>query len=304
MEQQENNNSKKGILIVLVLSLLGNGFLGYKFFTEKKAKEIVIVEKEATQSDLDSIIDIRVALESELTNTKTELEKFQGYSAELDSLLADAKTQLAAREKKIAALSKDSKKLKELQVELDDLKKMRDSLLEQVDKLVQENNLLKKENQEFQATITELNVVRTDLEKKVESGQVLAANNVLMVAYKEKSSTKKSPTVIAKKADSFDVCFDISQNRIAEQGNKEIYLRVISPEGSTLAVQSLGSGTFKSKDDNTDNLYTIKKTITYDGSVKNHCLGWKPNMPFASGKYKAEVYIDGHLAGIGGVILK
>jgi regulator of replication initiation timing len=218
--------------------------------------------------------------------------------------LINAKEQLAAKEKKIAYLSKDSKKLKELQAELVELKKMRDALLEQVDKLVQENNLLKKENQEFQATISDLNVVNTDLQNKVESGSVLAANNVLMIAYKEKSSTKRAPTVIAKKADLFEVCFDISQNRIAPQGNKEVYLRVISPEGSTLAVQSLGSGTFKSKEGGEDNLYTVKKTVSYDGSVKNHCLGWKPNMPFASGKYKAEVYIDGYLAGVGGLILK
>ena len=82
-------------------------------------------------------------------------------------------------------------RIKELQAELADLKNMRDSLLEQVDKLVQENNLLKKENQEFQATISDLNVVKSDLEKKVESGSVLAANNVFMLAYKEKSSTKR-----------------------------------------------------------------------------------------------------------------
>lgn len=303
MEQQEKKGNNKGILALLLLSLLGNGFLGYKFFTEKGEKEVVTIEKIKTQAELDSVIDIRVALESELTNTKSELDKFKGYSSELDSLLADARKQLDAKEKRIAGLSKDSKKLKELQQELADLKKMRDSLLEQVDKLVMENNLLKKENQEFQATISDLNVVKSNLEKKVESGSVLAANGVTVIAYKEKGS-KRSGTVIAKKADLMEVCFEIGQNRIAPQGNKEVYLRIISPEGSTLAVQSMGSGTFKSKDDGSDNLYTMKKSVDYDGNAKNQCLAWKPNMPFNSGKYKAEVYIDGFLAGAGGVILK
>jgi myosin heavy subunit len=304
MEQQQENKSSKGVLIILILSLLGNGILGYKFFTTNQEKQVVTIEKEKTAAELDSIIDIRVALESELTNTKADLDKFKGYSAELDSLLAGAKEQLAQREKRIASLSKDSKKLKELQGELEDLKKMRDTLLEQVDKLVQENNLLKKENQEFQATISDLNVVKSTLEKKVESGSVLAANNVLMLGYKEKGSGKKAPTVIAKKTDLVDVCFDLAQNRIAPTGNKEVYLRIISPEGSTLAVQSLGSGTFKEKESGQDNLFTAKKTISYDGSTKNHCISWKPNMPFAPGKYKAEVYVDGYLAGVGGVILK
>lgn len=303
MEQEKKNNNKS-VLVLLLLSLLGNGFLGYKFFSEKQAKEIVTIEKENTAAELDSMIDIRVAIESELTNTKADLDKFKGYSAELDSLLADARKQIDAKEKKIASLSKDSRKLKDLQKELEDLKSMRDSLLEQVDKLVLENNLLKKENQEFQATIGNLNVVKSDLEKKVESGSVLSIANIKTLPYKEKSSSKRSVTAIAKKADLLEVCFDVAQNRIAQPGPKEVYVRIISPEGSTLAVQSQGSGTFKSKESGEDNLYTTKRTINYDGSVKNHCIGWKASTPFSAGNYKVEVYIDGYLSGVGGVVMK
>ncbi len=302
MEEQNNNKGGKGLLILLLLSLLGNIALGYLFFTEKKAKETVIVEKQNTATELESVIEVRIALENELSETREDLEKFKGYSEELDSLLAEAKTSLDKREKQIAGYSRDVKKLK---AELEDLKKMRDSLLEQVDKLVQENNLLKQENTEFQATISDLKVVKTDLEKKVESGSILAAANVVMIAYKEKSGgSKRTPTVVSKKTDIIEVCFDVVQNRIAPSGNKEVYLRIISPEGSTLAVQSLGSGTFKSKETGDDNLFTVKKTVNYDGTSKNHCISWKPNMPFASGKYVAEVYIDGYLAGKGGYIMK
>ncbi len=303
MEQEKKNNSK-GIIVLLLLSLLGNGFLGYKFFAEKQDKETVTVLKEKADTEIESLIDVRVALESELTNTKSDLDKFKGYSAELDSLLADARQQIDAKEKRIAGLSKDSRKLKELQKELADLKTMRDSLLEQVDKLVMENNLLKKENQEYQATIGDLNLVKGVLEKKVESGSVLSVNNVVALPYKEKSSGKKSVTAIAKKADLIEICFDIAQNRIAQQGSKDIYARIISPEGSTIAVQSQGSGTFKSKETGEDNLYTVKKTINYDGGQKNHCLGWKSSTPFSSGKYKVEIYVDGYLTGVGGLIMK
>jgi myosin heavy subunit len=303
MEQEKKSNNK-GVLVLLLLSLLGNGFLGYKFFAEKQDKETVTVLKEKADSEIESLIDVRVALESELTNTKSDLDKFKGYSAELDSLLADARQQIDAKEKRIAGLSKDSRKLKELQKELADLKSMRDSLLEQVDKLVMENNLLKKENQEYQATIGDLNLVKGDLERKVESGSVLTVNNVVALPYKEKSSGKKSVTAIAKKADLIEICFDVAQNRIAPQGPKEVYARIISPEGSTIAVQSQGSGTFKSKESGEDNLYTTKKTINYDGAQKNHCLGWKSSTPFAAGKYKVEIYVDGYLTGVGGLIMK
>lgn len=304
MSNHNENKNNKGVLILLVLSLLGNAILGYLFFTTNQEKQIITIEKEKTSAELDSIIDIRVALETELTATKADLDKFKGYSAELDSLLSAAREELAIKEKRIAALSRDNKKLKELQKELEELKRMRDALLEQVDRLVQENNLLKKENQEYQATISDLKIVKSDLEKKVESGSVLTANNVVVIGYKEKGSGKKSPTVIAKKTDLVDVCFDLVQNRIAPPGNKEVYVRIISPEGSTLAVQSLGSGTFKDKESGQENLYTAKKTVAYDGTTKNHCITWRPNMPFASGKYKAEVYVDGYLAGAGGLILK
>lgn len=306
MENVKNDNHKSGksVLLLLLLSLLGNGFLGYKYFTEKQDHETVLIEKEKTDAELSSLVDLRVNLETELSATKEDLEKFKGYSEELDSLLAHARNDLEKKEKRIASLSKDSKKLKELQKELEDLKAMRDNLLEQVDKLVMENNLLKKENQEYQATIGDLNMENSNLEKKVESGSALTSTQVLLVSYKEKSKGKRAVTAIAKKTDFMEVCFNIAQNRIASKGPKEVYARIISPEGSTLAVQSLGSGTFKSKENGEDNLYTTKKTIDYDGNEKNHCIAWKPNMPFSSGKYKVEIFIDGYLSGVGGLILK
>ena len=110
-----------------------------------------------------------------------------------------------------------------------------------------------------------------------------------------KSSGKESETDNAKKAEKLKVCFDVPENLVADPGEKTFLVRIISPEGTTMAVQSSGSGTFMVAGSGEQRQYTTSTTIDYDQKPKNVCTYWQQTTPYAQGNYTVEVYQDGYL---------
>ena len=58
----------------------------------------------------------------------------------------------------------------------------------------------------------------------------------------KRGGKKEVETSKARRADMLRVVFDIDENRIAESGNKEIFLRITSPDGRLLSNAAYGSG--------------------------------------------------------------
>jgi hypothetical protein len=105
-------------------------------------------------------------------------------------------------------------------------------------------------------------------------------------------------TKSAKKVESIKVCFDIDENKVSEPGSKIFLLRIVSPEGVTLAVQSQGSGVFELADSGEKSQYTTKQEINYEQKKKNVCMYWEGAAGgFGKGTYTIEIYQDGYNTG-------
>ena len=101
------------------------------------------------------------------------------------------------------------------------------------------------------------------------------------------------------------MCFDVDENKVADQGTKTFMLRVISPEGVTMAVQSQGSGTFDIAETGEQMQYTTKTEIDYKQAAQNVCMYWGGSAGgFPKGKYTAELYQDGYKIGTSAFTLK
>ena len=113
-----------------------------------------------------------------------------------------------------------------------------------------------------------------------------------------KGSGKESATTNAKKAEKIKVSFDVDENKVADPGTKTFQLRLIGPGGTTLAVQSAGSGVFDLADGGGQVQYTISKDITYNQTKQGVVIYWsKTGEQFEKGKYTAEIYQDGYKVG-------
>jgi hypothetical protein len=202
----------------------------------------------------------------------------------------------AYKSKKIDKAEYD-KQISNLQGLVDDLKsqiakleKEKGVLIVQKDSLGKELTSTKGENDKLK---TENKIVST-------KAGLLAAMNITGTGVVYKGSKKKEKeTTSAKKTEKVRICFDADKSPAPDAGTKTFLVRIVSPQGVTLAVQSQGSGVFDMSETGEKMQYTTKQDIDYKKSKQNVCIYWGSGNSggFEKGKYTAEIYQDGYKIG-------
>lgn len=301
--ENENQNQKEekkrgGIIawILLILSIAGNGFLIFKLteaqknITEKQiVYEQVIVERDNVKTEL-------LALKDDYANLKT---KDAGLQAEIDEKKAQIEQLLKEAEKHkgdaymISKLKKEAETLRKIMIgyvhTIDSLNTLNQQLI------VEKNDVLKDLSKEKTKTIS-LNKEKEQLQATINKGSILSCLNIAASGINLKSGGKKQVTTSkAKRADVIRVSFTLGENKIAKSGDKDVFVRVITPDGKEMS---------KSYDDNyrfifngSAGYFAGKTTISYSNAeigVTTLCEGTGPLVP---GKYQIEVTADGVVIG-------
>lgn len=291
-DEKKPNSKRLALIIVIILLLLLNGVFIYVWNTNR-------VLKEESQ---------RLLLQKEVEFQKTvgELNLFKGKNAQLDSLVDAANIELTSKSASLDSLLKINKlsaqQIERFKRENGKLNYYKNIYLQKIDSLIKANEYLQVENRSLKASIkseqrkteqlTDENVM---LNNKVALGAVLKVSNLAIEGIRTRSGGKEVSTTRARNVEKIKACFTLSENRVANRGNKNIYLRVISPEGSSLWIEDAGSGKFMAAGQET--LYTAKATVDYQQEELPICIYWTKGAPFTEGLYKAEVYADGILIG-------
>jgi hypothetical protein len=116
---------------------------------------------------------------------------------------------------------------------------------------------------------------------------------------KEKETTK------ARKVDVLRIKFDIDENRIAENGTKQLYVRIIAPDATILGNPTNSSGMMNTS--NGGQLgYSVEKDISLvqGQMVKDVTVDWHQEGDYKTGDYIIEIYNEGYKVGSGNVTLK
>ena len=283
---QDQKSRKGGIWIVLLaLSLILNIVQWFNHNTTV----------ENYDQRVDTLVVERVNVEKELSDTRSELEKYRGISANLDSLLNEAQAKIDEQSKKLKDVSSREKNVvalnKKLKEQLADLQVLRDEYLNRIDSLLTANKQLVKDKEELTSKV---NTVSKNLENTVATASVLKAEYFKTSSFKRKSSGKYVETALAKRTNKLDVCFDILDNKIAKQGDKNVYLVITEPGGKPMGNRSTGSSTFKTTTGE-EIMYTASTTVSYTGVKQNVCLSYEEqeDKQFPPGQYLIEAYVDG-----------
>lgn len=298
MSNQPNtgNNTNK-LLIVLLLASLGlNAWL---YSSKSDMQESNRVEKEG-------LITANLDIEKELNDTYTELNQYKGINSRLDSLLLEANSKVDEQKSRIADLMKKEKNSsalnKQLMAEMQELKKMRDEYLERIDALLVENEKLKKEKNDLSGTVETLT---KNLENTVTTASILKSEYLVVSTYKKRSNDKFTSTAMAKRTNKIESCFTVLENKIAQPGEKTVYMRILEPGGKIVGNRTEGSNSFKKADTNEDLLFTASKTFDYKNEKESVCIDWtEPDRVFSSGTYMIEIYIDGYLSAVNSLTLR
>jgi myosin heavy subunit len=280
--------------------------------------------KELT-SQLDESEQLKAELEKEYYEALSELEEMRGSNEELNALIEKQKGELKESKTQIEGLLRNKSQLAQARREIQ-------NMTSKVQEYVAEINKLKQENQELMATTDSLSTenrtlatnlssqqdstrrlvsarealltekeqlmqTKEELSKKVNIASVVKVKNIEVEGQKVRNNGKTASRGAAKNVEQIQVCFETTANDVTENPTELFLVRIINPNGETLAIESLGSGTFQDNSNMETVRFTKMTEMPYDNDVAKQCTVWSPGQPFSEGQYTVEIYNKGYLAG-------
>lgn len=297
------------LTIGLVIALLGTW--GYIIWDKSKVKE-TIQQKDTMYAAVSSE---KEDLKLQLDEATMRYDELKTENVKKDSTITARDREIADKKARIASILKKADATKE---ELAEAKSLIKSLNEDIASYKEQVEILKGENlqltKEKEQVTQERNLVQRGLDSAknvvkekeglIDVGSTLHASSFNIVGIEEKKGGKEKETTKAKKVDKLRISFNLDENRIAQSGQKDLFVCITGPDGNAIAVEALGSGTFTTREDG-QKIYTQKVQISYtQGQKQTVSFDWKQNTNFAVGNYKIEVYHNGFKIGEGVAVLK
>lgn len=202
-------------------------------------------------------------------------------------LLAELKQVRAERAEDVREIARLKKELAQVRLVLRDYVMQIDSLNRLNENLQAENSSLRGENDEARRTIEGLSNERETLSERVAIAAQLDATAITMTPLKKNGKAAKK----MKDCKTITVSFNISRNVTASNGQRTVYVRIMTPVGQALN----GGGTFPYENRNLE--YSMKKVIEYTGEETQVTTYWNVNEFLSDGKYTVSIFADGHMIG-------
>lgn len=307
-EQKKSNKTKDGMYIFIILLLLsGAGYLGY--LLSERNKELSSCKKDAQSletelaeiNDLFSQSEIELVsddLKNNLSNMMNQYENMQVTNTEMQDSLNAQKEKIASLMEQVEKNKGNARMIYKLRKEAATLREIMKGYIRTIDSLNQENQALRTDlantNQKLGDVTNERDQYRdisNELENKVSEGSRLVATGFSNTGLKIRGSGKQVETDRANRTDMVLSCFTVGKNPIAKKGKKNVYLRLIAPNGTVLSNSS--TNTIQSVN-GMSLMYSDKKQIDYNGSSIDVCIYYDLKGKEApKGSYTVEVYADG-----------
>lgn len=202
-------------------------------------------------------------------------------------LLAELKQVKAERAEDVREIARLKKELAQVRLVLRDYVMQIDSLNRLNENLQAENSSLRGENDEARRTIEGLSNERETLSERVAIAAQLDATAITMTPLKKNGKAAKK----MKDCKTITVSFNISRNVTAQNGQRTVYVRIMTPVGQALN----GGGTFPYENRSLE--YSMKKVIEYTGEETQVTTYWNVNEFLSDGKYTVSIFADGHMIG-------
>lgn len=209
-------------------------------------------------------------------------EKYAAARAKVEKLLQELNNEK----------TKNAARIKQLEGEIATLKGILRHYVAQIDSLGKENAALKTENTEIKSQNQQLTARVANETKKNEVlsermtlAEKLNVTGLNIIGLKKNGKQEKNIT----KAKQLEVTFTIPQNNSTPVGEKTIFLRITSPEGTLLG--NAGTFTFEGA----QLQCTAKKNIEYAGEeIGGIKIYWDVNTALTPGEYTVELFADNY----------
>lgn len=272
-----------GVLTVVTIILIG--FLVNKITRMNEMQEQFTIDKQEMEDEYEAI--------------SLQYEGFK-FSVQNDSLLYKLENEqakvLRLQEELRLTKATDQKEIKRLKNELGTLRKILKSYIQQIDSLNRLNEALRAENKEItrqyqrtQSTLSQVSQEREALSEKVSLAAQLVATNISAKAVNDRG---KEQTRL-KRSTQFVVSFTLARNITAEPGERNLFVRILTPDGTVLCKNPSHTFPFE----NSHIAYSMMRSVEYGGEEVSVILFWDIEEFLMPGTYKADIFADGHHIG-------
>jgi hypothetical protein len=296
----KKNGSKKGLILAFIIILLAINavqvWMNLSKSQEIDKKDLKIITQQTKIDSVQAKLDIAI---QELEIKKMQIANLGGDTTnfaqsirnlinERNSLAKESKNNynkyLSIKDKIQDALAlKEEAELKVTRLEV---------LLAKQDTVIYKMKMAINDKLD---TINDLKVSRQQLAQKVALASVLKAENINTIAISNKGKEKVGGEYRSKNLEKLRITFVLGENKVATREGKDVYIRVIEPDGSALFDLATGGGSFIYH--GKEIFYTMKQNALYNGNNQKLGFEYLKGSPFKVGINKIEVYCEGNLIG-------
>lgn len=300
----ERDNNRKLLVIGLIVVLLSiNGIL---FYMQHQKKQKVEEQEETIRvkdSELENQIKVYEALKADFERQSEELQAMGLTNDSLEAKIAAINADLLKLQsfRNTSFSVADQRKFKERAANLEGQLKQKDNeivkLKDDNQVLYGENTVLKTTQNKLSDTISTLKTNNQTLSEKVAIASRLEAEKIIVNIINDRGKEKddKDAEYRARQVDKIKVSFNLAKNDVAPKETKEIMMRLIEPDGSTLYNLATGSGSFMLNGEET--FYTAKRDIVFDNSEQAVSFVYSKGADYKKGQHTIELYTDGFIIG-------
>ena len=305
-----------GYIAVILLLLIALGVMFYFLSSEKSKVNDCGDANSKLEKDMAGMNEM---LEGYVGNMSNDLKTdFQNMLKTYDALLTKDKSQadsINAQKSRIEELLGQVEKgkmtayqLYELRKENETLRKIMKGYVVQIDSL---NTLNLKLTSDLDSTSTQLNITKEERDKirkvsdaqgeTIDKAKKLQAYGFTSGALRSKLNSTTTETTKARNAVQLMSSFTISENSVAEKGNKTVYMQITDPNGKIFQSRSSNITSTETGDVS----FTDMKTISYTGSRIDVAIYYDLNdQEIPKGNYKVKIYCQGQMIGYDSFSLK
>jgi len=309
---QEQKQDRKTLLwaALAVLALL-NLVLVYFIYHEKQENK---VKDDIISAKTEEVLFTKTKLDSISAELDTKIAEIQQLGGSVDSLL-ELKKQLEKDKQELKNVNNFSaanfnKKIKSYEevlsqkdTEIANLKEELGIVTNKNEELSQKVTGLESEKQQLNDSVVNYSAQNRELAEKVTLASALRTEELSINAVSAKGKEREGGKYRAKRIDKLKVSFKLGENAVAKQNEKDIYLRILDPDGAVLSDMATGSGafTFNGK----EMIYSSKQTINFTNSRQSVDIFYgRGGIQMKDGKYAIEVYSEGFKIGQGEFTVK
>ena len=271
-------------LIIIAVLACTAGYLGFK--VSQQGTTIEVQTEEINAGELE-----RESLELDLQKLRFSYDTLQTENSLMMAEMSAQRSEIEGLIKKVKDRNYSVTKLKK---EAETLRKIMQGYVVTIDSLNQANIALQQERDAMAQQVTEVTERNDALERKqgdmeeiIEAGRVLQAMDLNPMAIRVTSTGSQRETSRAKRAEMIKTCFTLLENRIAEKGERTMFLEVLDPNGQLMAPGdrapvAMSGGVPAS----------AARTLDYAGERMEACIFFTAAEPFVEGVYTVHL-VDG-----------